>query len=425
MRPRFAFFGLAVFFTGCNALLGIESGEFVEPPAASPDGATEGGLDATSDAPGDARSDGTIPPSEGGIADAKPDVVEAGATDADAAAPDANDAGPDADADAGGGCGDLQTDPHSCGTCGHDCLGGACSLGACQPYVLADLGTNDLRALALGATDVFWTNATTNQLQTTKKTSVNGAAETVVTIAPHTFADEISCAGAHVYFGEIVTDGKHRVARALQTDRAAGSETIADNLAQPINVVAADATRTVWNELLPAGSVFRCTTVPCSAPLDVVGTDSFPQNLAVGNGRIAWSSLTSKDIKVAVGAGTGTKIGAGANSISAIVLLADTLVYADRGIGVVAIDLLTNTPRPPMATDGNIEFISADPDGTTIWYLNVTTFASKLVHVNSTSGAPVTATTVLKSPRALAVDDKRVYWLDTVNNQNRVMGLAK
>jgi hypothetical protein len=39
----------------------------------------------------------------------------------------------------GGGCGpDLETDPHDCGVCGHDCQGGDCAAGRCQPFVLAE-----------------------------------------------------------------------------------------------------------------------------------------------------------------------------------------------------------------------------------------------------------------------------------------------
>ncbi len=32
---------------------------------------------------------------------------------------------------------DTQTDPHNCGVCGHDCLGGACASGQCQPFQIA------------------------------------------------------------------------------------------------------------------------------------------------------------------------------------------------------------------------------------------------------------------------------------------------
>jgi len=47
----------------------------------------------------------------------------------------ASDAGTDAD---GASCvGAPQSDPQNCGRCGHDCLGGACAAGVCQPFVFA------------------------------------------------------------------------------------------------------------------------------------------------------------------------------------------------------------------------------------------------------------------------------------------------
>ncbi|MFO0548245.1 MAG: DUF5050 domain-containing protein [Polyangiaceae bacterium] len=37
----------------------------------------------------------------------------------------------------GGDCVDLLHDEHNCGACGHDCLGGACDTGQCQPFVVS------------------------------------------------------------------------------------------------------------------------------------------------------------------------------------------------------------------------------------------------------------------------------------------------
>lgn len=36
-----------------------------------------------------------------------------------------------------GACGDVQSDPHNCGVCSHDCLGGECGYGSCQPFLVA------------------------------------------------------------------------------------------------------------------------------------------------------------------------------------------------------------------------------------------------------------------------------------------------
>lgn len=68
-----------------------------------------------------------------------------------------------------GGCGtlcgdhcvDLESDPDHCGDCDHDCLGGECLAGACQPVVLAD--APDANRLAL-TTDFLAYTTTTGQV---------------------------------------------------------------------------------------------------------------------------------------------------------------------------------------------------------------------------------------------------------------------
>jgi hypothetical protein len=54
----------------------------------------------------------------------------------------------------GADCGDMQTDPLNCGTCGHDCLGGACTVGECQPVVLYT-GVSGGAYVAVDATSVY------------------------------------------------------------------------------------------------------------------------------------------------------------------------------------------------------------------------------------------------------------------------------
>ncbi len=57
----------------------------------------------------------------------------------------------------GGGCtsDDVESDPRNCGTCGHDCLGGACVQGACQPFLFATAPS--INRLALTASYLAYT----------------------------------------------------------------------------------------------------------------------------------------------------------------------------------------------------------------------------------------------------------------------------
>jgi hypothetical protein len=62
----------------------------------------------------------------------------------------------DCNGDPGDGCEVYVTNhPHHCGSCGHDCLGGACEASTCQPVALApDEGYS--RALAVDGERIYW-----------------------------------------------------------------------------------------------------------------------------------------------------------------------------------------------------------------------------------------------------------------------------
>lgn len=61
-----------------------------------------------------------------------------------------------------GVCVNLAESPTSCGRCGHDCGGGACAAGKCQPVLVAGpaAGLDAPAALAVNATAIFWTERT-------------------------------------------------------------------------------------------------------------------------------------------------------------------------------------------------------------------------------------------------------------------------
>jgi hypothetical protein len=105
-----------------------------------PDGSRDGALDA--------REDGGVyhPPLEGG--DARPDALDATVDGpVDAPIPDS--------AVCHGVTVDPLEDPANCGRCGHDCKGGACASGACQPVVVTS-GTWGVAAVTSDQTYVYW-----------------------------------------------------------------------------------------------------------------------------------------------------------------------------------------------------------------------------------------------------------------------------
>ncbi len=124
------------------------------------------------------------------------------------------DAGPDAlTADAGSGVGpgadagfatdgdacpfDRSTDSKSCGVCGHDCLGGECHSGVCQPVVL-EYGQGGAFGIAVDDTAVYWANYADGRVMKRAKDGSGTSLELAKTASPG--PRDITVDPSNVYF---------------------------------------------------------------------------------------------------------------------------------------------------------------------------------------------------------------------------------
>jgi hypothetical protein len=144
----------AAWFVACNGRVSLGS-----PDTANANGGSNP-ANGTGAAIGAHAGDGgvgavRVPVTSGAPGD---DASSSSSSGDDASAAPATSAAADAGAD--GGCGSMQFDPHNCGACGNDCMGGACQAGVCVPLPAGVLATGQLSptSIAVDANNVYWVN---------------------------------------------------------------------------------------------------------------------------------------------------------------------------------------------------------------------------------------------------------------------------
>jgi hypothetical protein len=110
-------------------------------------------------------------------------------------------------------CTSLATDPLNCGSCGHDCLGGACVAGLCQPVVLGSELTNP-SAVALSDTHVYLREGPQGAGRILRIPKAGGNAEPVAQGVSNLVG--VAIGGEQLYFasGNAATLGEGQVLRA-------------------------------------------------------------------------------------------------------------------------------------------------------------------------------------------------------------------
>lgn len=294
---------------------------------------------------------------------------------------------PDAQTDGGTtGCSaDLNADSKNCGYCGHDCRGGACSAGVCDPTIFA-AGINGAGGIAVDATNVYFTAYFTGNVESCPLSGCG--------VAP-----------------KILSSGD------------VGS-----------NDIKVDATSIYWaNEGagVGGGSVKKCTLPGCTQPT-TIGTGTLVEWVQIDASRVYWTSSYDGVVSSCPLAGCGgnpTVIASGltvpwgiavdASNVYLTIWNGSINAPATNG-GEIAICPLAGCSGKPTA----LSSVENQPwqivvDGTTAYWTNFKDSSVKSCALPSCSNPTIIASGE-GGPSGIAVDAKNVYWTNYTSGSVRV-----
>lgn len=248
--------------------------------------------------------------------------------------------------------GTLASDPHNCGSCGHDCRGGACSAGQCQPSVVAT--SSSTTGVAVDGANVYFSTGSSG----VSRVSLSGGPPVPIATG------------------------------SLQYLAVAGTTLIADDSSVWLSTVA----------LPNGGAVNRVVNTQVST-------------VAVDAGHVYWaSSMSMSSLPLPLAAGTPTNVASTTNAVLGLASDGTTLFFTTTA-GQIGTVTLPSGSANLVTTVTNARAIVVDAGAV---YVTTTNAIVKLPRSGATLGAPSTMSLVTNTPLALAADGNSLYWTDAV-----------
>ncbi|MCC6645178.1 MAG: hypothetical protein IT374_06365 [Polyangiaceae bacterium] len=324
------------------------------------------------------------------------------------------------------GCGDTTSDPANCGQCGRDCLGGTCAAGRCAPVVAWTEGGSDggagVTAIALDASDVYWTTA--SRLRRQPRTG--GATSDLGAISG---ATALASAGGRLFIatsaGVVACDLPGCTSRETL---GAGRPT----------ALAVDASSVYWTDGgtppdLTDGTVQRCGLFGCGAPtILTLGKNEWnPSGVAVLGATVyfvdrADPSNESGTVRSVPATGAGVPMSAVVHdpivAPQAIAAFGGRIYWTETGAqaGLRTCDPASCTPEP-VVQDGASPYpivgsraLAVDALGV-VWTNDAASASGSTVltcPVPACAGAPTLVKSGLVDPGALAAGGSQVFFGD-------------
>jgi len=310
-------------------------------------------------------------------------------------------------------------DPKNCGRCGHDCQGGICASGICQPTILA-LGQTGTGAIAVDETNVYWITGTALN----KVSAVGGPALAKVTplASGLTQPQDLAVSDTAVFFTSYADS-----ANVGSVPKNGGPITgIASGQSLRPLGIAIDAAYVYWGRTTN-GFVSRVPLVGGTVqPISAAAGD--PNRMVVDSENVYWvDTVNGFVMKAPIGGGAATPLASGQNT--------------PLGIGVQNGHVYWTTYPPPngavkgITTDGSISETIADgldypyslaADSSGVYWTtlgNNSNGSTGTVLMRALSGGPIVLLASGEpSPAEIAVNSGAVFWL---NGSGEIMKIAK
>jgi hypothetical protein len=370
--------------------------------------------------------------------------IGVGSPPLDAAAPDRNsvsDAGGETDASADVVTCDAATlsDPANCGRCGHDCLGGACSKGACQPVTLYT-GDAPVSIIVEGATLFLVVQSSTPYSGYVFRCMTAGCAASKQVLAQNlNFPWFGAKQGSQIYWanfgGSDASVDPGSVMGCSETGCPDGATLYSPagggvDGGENMSGLAVDGTYLYWVNVSTVGSktvfggLYQCVPGECAGTLTELGrTTGFPFVVVVDGSHVYWIDSGPNEVlrcslpscggnpqifaKI-VGAAPGEPI-----NFSGLALYGDNVYWtagvADGGVFTCPKSGCSGGATTVASGQNDPAFVAVDDSG--VYWAN--SAGGSIMHCALSGCAKPTVLASAEAPYAIALDAVSVYFTDS------------